>query len=217
MLKNENKLLFTITVSCLLFSCSNDKFKGNEYVKKNFNDYELIYRIINDSADRYSDSLLYGFSKRIGWDFQIDSMVCINSKKDLLFTTINTSYGVGQYAVSDMADELLGKKINNKWYFFRGKGSLIIPRDMYGKDATHPLTFYELSQIARKHTLESSLVRKNGEYVVSDEWIDKRFYLNGYKTKVEYDSIHWMLIMTKWKEKIDTNEYKPLKNNKPAS
>ena len=99
---------------------------------------------------------------------------------------------------------------------FKGGGTLIIPRDMYGKDEMHPLSFHELSQIARKEMMESALVKKNGEYVVSDKWVDDHFYQIGYgkyDNRASYDSIHWMLIQRKWKEKIDTNEYKPLRKN----
>jgi hypothetical protein len=99
---------------------------------------------------------------------------------------------------------------------------------MYGKDEMHPLTFHELSQIGRKNFLESSLIKNAaGEYVVNDKWIDAHFYNNGFalkgwdiiKDKVKCDSVHWYDILHKWKEKIDTNEYKPFRRKvqpKPA-
>ncbi|MEO6903439.1 MAG: hypothetical protein ABI241_10130 [Bacteroidia bacterium] len=95
---------------------------------------------------------------------------------------------------------------------------------MFGKDEMHPLTFHELSQIAREEFLESALIKNAaGEYVVNDKWIDAHFYQNGYgdyKTKEEYDSVHWNVILKKWKVKIDTNEYKPFHRKietKPAT
>ncbi len=90
---------------------------------------------------------------------------------------------------------------------------------MYGKDAMHPLSFHELSQIARENMLSSALIRdKNGNYIVNDDWVEKHFYYNGMcghcKTQAQYDSTHWFKITDKWKHKIDTNEYKPLRKNK---
>jgi hypothetical protein len=142
-------------------------------------------------------------------------MICLNSSSDKMVTTINISVGVCGDCRMDAITKLLGKKINGIWYFFEGGGTLIVPRDMYGKDAMHPLTFHELSQIARKEFLESALIKNAaGEYVVNDKWIDAHFYYNGIcadcKTHVQYDSVHWYEILHKWKEKIDTNEYKPL-------
>jgi hypothetical protein len=141
-------------------------------------------------------------------------MICLNSSSDKMVTTINISVGVCGDCRMDAITKLLGKKINGIWYFFEGGGTLIVPRDMYGKDAMHPLTFHELSQIARKEFLESALIKNAaGEYVVNDKWVDDHFYQNGfgnYKSKAEYDSVHWMMILQKWKYRIDTNEYKPL-------
>ena len=220
MLKIEIKsILLGILVS--LNSCDFSKHnveKANTYVKNNFNKYNDIYKVLNDSINIYIDSSLATFLTEYYEEWQVDSLLCINNEGNRLFGTINASLGANKNAWSDDVMELLGKKINGKWYFFKGGGTLAVPRNMYRKDEMHPLTFHELSQIARKEMLESALVKKNGEYVVSDEWIDKHFYQNGYgvyNTRAAYDSIHWMLIMRKWKEKIDTNEYKPVRRNKP--
>ncbi|MEO6903434.1 MAG: hypothetical protein ABI315_09780 [Bacteroidia bacterium] len=150
-------------------------------------------------------------------------MICINSEGNKLVVTLNYSLNACDDCMSDLVSNLLGKKINNTWYFFIGGGHLIIPRNYYGKDAMHPLSFHELSQIARKNVLESSLIKNAaGEYIVNDKWVDAQFYQNGfgdYKTKEEYDSVHWTMILKKWKSRIDTNEYKPMYRNgtpKPA-
>jgi hypothetical protein len=218
-----------ISLICILFfaSCSDsvknrnifsnndgEQLSSNKYVVDNFNSYASIYSITSDSANKYSDSVLKGFSKIFGESWQIDSFICINNANDKLVATINNSNGIGSYASSDDISKLLGKKINGVWYFFKGGGTLIIPRNMYGKDEMHPLTFHELSQIGRKNFLESALIKNAaGEYVVNDKWVDDHFYQNGfgnYKSKAEYDSVHWMMILQKWKYRIDTNEYKPL-------
>lgn len=210
--------------------------KSNEYVNNHFPLYSEAIIILNDSVNIYVDSLLKSFTGEYIWGWQVDSMICINSQHDKLVTTLNISSGNCKTCVSDEIIKILGKKINGKWFFFKGGGTLIIPRDMYGKDAVHPLTFHELSQIARKEFLESALIKNDkGEYIVSDKWVDAHFYNAGFdsftfhrnpgmvspgeeyqmpRDKEKTDSVHWFLILDKWKHKIDTNEYKPLQRNK---
>ena len=204
----------------MLPSCGNEIKPYDNYVKRNFSSYSNVYRIINDSIKLYLDSTLGSVGFIYQEDWQVDSMVCIDLKEQKIYFALINSSGAGRGCTADVIGEFLGKKIDNKWYFFSGGGTLIIPRDMYGKDEMHPLSFHELSQSARKEMMESALIKKDGEYVVSDEWIDRHFYNNGYgeyDNRAAYDSVHWALIMRKWKEKIDTNEYKPIKRNKPAS
>ncbi|MEO9218217.1 MAG: hypothetical protein ABI315_06525 [Bacteroidia bacterium] len=228
LLKKEIKiaLMFFLFFIC---SCNSSFKEGGEmnadtYVIKNYNSYADIHSTLNDSINIYVDSLLKCFLGQYLWPWEVDSLVCINSNKTKLVTTINSSSGSCKECVSDEIIKLLGKKIDGVWYFFESGESLIVPRDMYGKDEMHTLCFHELSQIARKEFLGSAIIKNAaGEYVVNDKWIDANFYKNlfgGYESKVEYDSVHWNLILEKWKVKIDTNEYKPFRRKvtpKPAA
>ncbi|MEO6903436.1 MAG: hypothetical protein ABI315_09790 [Bacteroidia bacterium] len=235
MLKRENKLMliFLITI-CFLTACNNvsknrDKqvvFESKiskDYVKKKYINYSNEYTVLKDSVNKYVDSTLKSYLGEYIWDWEVDSMICMNSEGNKLVATINISIGACPKCWSDEIKKILGKKINGVWYFFKGGGTLTVPRNYYGKDEMHPLTFHELSQIAREEFLESALIKSaTGEYVVNDKWIDAHFYQNGYgsyKTKVEYDSVHWIMILQKWKVKIDTNEYKHFRRKvtpKPA-
>lgn len=90
---------------------------------------------------------------------------------------------------------------------------------MYGKSGTDPLSFYELSQIARREFLEGALVEQaDGGYKVNDGFIDYHFYSSawgGYPTKASFDSAHAAVIKNQWLGKrIDTNEYKPVRKHK---
>lgn len=215
-------------------SCSNQN-KTDIYVKNNFTNYHSTYKIIVDSVNIYVASLLKEYGHIYNQKWEIDSLLCINSTNNKLVTTINNSSGVGKFGVSDEVTKLLGKKINGKWYFFEGGGTLVVPRDLYGKDEMHPLSMHELSQIARKEFLQGALIKnENGDYVVSDKWVDKHFYNNGFYTfgkhrnpgmisdgeeyqmprdKEKFDSVHWHFILDKWKHKIDTAEYKKQKES----
>jgi len=209
-----NKLFVYLAICFSMVACSN-KTAADKYVQLKYDNYRNIYILINDSINLYINSFLKEYAHIYKQAWQIDSLVCINSTKDALFTTINNSNGKGLGGVSDEITGLLGKKINGYWYFFEGGGTLIVPRDMYGKDEMHPLSFHELSVIARKEMFgENAIIKKNGEYVVNDAWVERHFEYNGIcshcKTHKQFDSTHWQKITDKWKHKIDTVEFKKL-------
>ncbi len=202
----------------LMLSCSNRR-DIDKYIAENYTEYSNEYRIFKDSLKFYSFSRLKNYEFLSTQKWEIDRMLCLNSKKDKLVAIVMVSSGYGFQGKSDWITQYLGKNINGYWYFFEGGGTLIVPRDMYGKDEMHPLSFHELSQIARKEMFgENALTKKDGKLIVNDEWIDEYFYNNGYgkmgwtveKNRAQYDSVHWHYIIDKWKHKIDTVEF-----NKP--
>ena len=219
-------LLFFIVFS--VFSCginseNESKKSTNIFARNNFNSYKYIYDVVNDSIKYFTASKLYEFKGEYCNNWELDSLIVLNSTKDKMVGALIISYGSCRDCVSDYTQKLLGKKINGKWYFLKGS-SLIIPRDLYGKTEMNPLSFHELSQIARKELLESALIKnKQGEYLINDNWVDGHFYNNGYaqmgwnpkKDKEKYDSVHWYYIMKKWKQKIDTTKFKPFNKSKP--
>ncbi len=216
-------LLFISLLNSCSFIGSENKEKALDYVGKNFKAYDDVYGTINDSIALYIDSSLKNFTTEYSNLWQVDSLIIIKSDQSKLIATINISTGECKNCKMDQVSKILGKKINGKWYFFLGGGHLIVPRHMYSKSEMNPLSFHELSQIARKEFLESALIKnEKGEYVVDDKWIDKHFYYNGMcahcRTQAQYDSTHWYKIIHKWSEKIDTNEFKPLRKkiNNPA-
>jgi len=222
MLKRDIRFIFILFF--IYFSCENvntrsksSNIKSDLYVKENFRKYSDKYKILKDSVTLYVDSLLATYQSQYLWDWEVDSLFCLNKLGDKLVTTININHGSCKECVSESVQKILGKKINGKWYFLQG-ANLVVPRDMYGKDAIHPLSFHELSQIARTEFLSGALVKgKNGKYVVDDNWVDEHFYNLGwgrFKDTAKYDSVHWFYITDKWKHKIDTNQYKPLRKNK---
>jgi hypothetical protein len=225
----KDKIAFFIIFAFTLLSCSSKKNNRQKFIDKNFPCYAVIFQTIMDSVTIYSGSILHDFQSEYIWEWQIDSLVCINSSKDKLIAVILNSSGIGKGMNGDSAGKLLGKKINGKWYFFKGGGTLIIPRDMYKKNEMNPLTFHELSRIARDEFLSGAIIKKDGKLVVNDEWVDAHFYNNGLYTfgkhktpgmvlpgeefqmprdKAKFDSVHWALIIGKWKKRIDTTTFK---------
>lgn len=75
--------------------------------------------IIKDSVQIYADSLLKTFQSEFISEWELDSMVCINSKNDKLVAIVLYSSGAGKGVVGDDAEKMLGKKINSNCFFFR--------------------------------------------------------------------------------------------------
>ncbi|MGZ3882837.1 MAG: hypothetical protein ACXVPQ_04565 [Bacteroidia bacterium] len=193
-------------------SSCNSKSRYDEFVVSDFANYTTEYSIVKDSVKLYADSFLKDFVSPYCKAWEIDSLVCLNSERNKLVATINESNGKGKDAKMDQIEKLLGKKMNNKWYFFLGGGSLAVPRDFYKKNEMNPLTFHELSQVARKEFFAGAIVKKDGKLIVNDEWVNNHFEYNGMcahcKTHEQFDSTHWKKITDKWKKRIDTTAFK---------
>lgn len=221
MLVKGIKLKVLTILFFFLCSCSN-KTELDTYVDDNFKNYSILHELIKDSVEYYVKSNLSDFIGEYFWKWQVDSLVCVNSANDKLVTTINISSGISREAVSDEILKLLGIKKNNKWYFFHGGGALIVPRDMYKKTEMEPLSFHELSQIARKEFMNGSIKKGIGSaYVTDDRWINSHFEYNGIcghcRTKKQFDSTYWELIKDKWNHRIDTTKLKQKTENYPAN
>lgn len=231
MLGKGIKPIIAIAILTAFCRCSS-KYKNEKYVSENFGIYASEYKTLNDSIKIYSDSLLHDFISVYYKKWQVDSLICINSDHTKLIATINESNGAGKEAQMDQIEKILGKRINNKWFFFLGGGVLAVPRDLYGKNEMNPLSFHELSQIARKEFLSGAIIKKDGKLVVSDEWVDAHFYCNGFysfgkhktpgmimkgeeyqmpRDKARFDSVHWVHILAKWQKRFDTTGLRPLK------
>lgn len=219
MLRKENNLFIYLFFCLFIFlSCLREN-KSNKYIEDNFESFENEFYLIKDSVKKYSESILEDYSGEYMWHWIIDSLVCLNSSNDKLIAVSIISTGSCKDCKSDEVVMMLGKKINNFWYFFQGS-TLIVPRDLYGKDEYHPLSFHELSQIARKEMFgENCLIKKDGKWIVNDKWVDYYFYNSGVCghciTKEQFDSAHWVQINRKWKHKIDTTEFKKQSGNYP--
>ncbi|MEO6903438.1 MAG: hypothetical protein ABI315_09800 [Bacteroidia bacterium] len=99
---------------------SDYQLNSNKYVVNNFNRYSNIYVLLNDSLNMYVDSLLKVFNTEYNSEWQVDSMLVINSANDKLVATINISIDTCNHCEMDQVSKLLGKKINGIWYFFMG-------------------------------------------------------------------------------------------------
>lgn len=206
-----NKLIIVTVIIILFNSCSKES-RIDKHISKNFNSVKNEYKLLEDSLKYFANSHLKDFTSEYLFPWQIDSFICMNSSRDKFVATINSSSKTCRECEMDDVTKILGKKFNGVWYFFLGGGTLVVPRSKYGKDGMHPLRMHELSQIAHKEMFgENCLIKKDGEYIVNDAWVDQHFYDKGwgnFKRKEQYDSVHWFYIKDKWNHKFDPEEFK---------
>lgn len=143
----------------------------NEYIKKNFNECKEIFNLIKDTINTWkTDSLLaveFLFTRP---QYHIDSLIVLNS---------DTTRFIGSYinidiknnSIFDYIDDLGGARIEGKWYFFFGIHT-VIDRATYQDSIYSPLTFDELSYLARQNLSGAFVKDENGDVKVRESFFD---------------------------------------------
>jgi hypothetical protein len=183
-------LLFILTA--FLFSCqsNNDKKEINDF---NFKDVDSVYNKRNltklstelytrasDSVRTWIDHDLRAYQYEKGNDWQIDSLICINSdeSKAVLVILNKDKYPTSK---NDGIQYFYGVQISSRWYFFKGP-FIVLFRESYSLPKEKPLTFPQLHAIAMKEVFRGYL-KKNAQ----DEWeINERFF-----DRIEFQFEKW--------------------------
>src|SRR5574337_1882422 len=104
MLKREIRFI-CLFICLFIYSCVNiekkTELKTSTYVDNNFKLYSNEYKTIADSVAMYVNSALNEYLHIYNQEWQIDSLICLNSTRDKLVTTINNSTGACSIGVSD--------------------------------------------------------------------------------------------------------------------
>ncbi|HLO55089.1 MAG TPA: hypothetical protein VK169_12425 [Saprospiraceae bacterium] len=221
MLKVVKKFII-ITVLLNLIGC-NSSFENESNIKLKYNHssfefYKQIHKNINDTLiDWKNDSLsltTHYFAKNNN-EWQIDSLLLINKDSTRLFGYMLKSMVGWRDAKVDYLEDLAGAKINEKWYFFFGS-STIIDRASYQDSIYSPMTFDELSYLARENMSGAFYQDETGEVKVRESFFDFMDDPNGWglpagSTRKDIDSV----IVARNKEmrqyKIDPAEIEQIK------
>lgn len=158
-MKNSLFILLLILIS----GCSQENkiyidTKQAEYIRNKFDNYKYVYHAIGDTLlawkrDTLANSKQYFFNE----NYKIDSLILFNEDTTRLFTNLLERNLKFPGTSSDYITQLAGAKINTKWYFFFGP-SIVIDRASYQDSVYAPLSFAELSYLAREH-LRKALYR----------------------------------------------------------
>jgi hypothetical protein len=149
----------------LSFSCvkSEEKRTLKNYTVYNFSSYAQIHQAIRDTLDSYiKDSLETSKYLHYQRDFIIDSLIIFNTDSTRLLTCLIKRDTGHKHAIFDYIENIGGAKINGKWYFFFGL-STVIDRATYQDSIYSPLTFDELSYLARVNFSDAFYQDENGD------------------------------------------------------
>jgi hypothetical protein len=181
MLNLESKYLIVFSLIILLISCENkEKINSKKYKEVSINQigekqYNEIKNQINDSVKNWikNDIIYYG-----AFQFEntiiVDTLLCLNKTQNKLVSAKLTRH-IGEKDNSDGITFFYGAKINNQWYFFRG-AFIVLPREMYQKDVTKPLSFEKLHEIALKEVFRGYLKEKERPFW--EFWKPKEYEVN---------------------------------------
>lgn len=217
-------VIILFLISCAHYEKIHFDTLQKEFLKNNFDKYNYIYVAITDTLYKWkTDSLANSgpyFIESIH-NSKLDSLIYFNSDSTRLFTYHLEQNVVYKNSSVDNLATLAGAKINNKWYFFFGP-SIVIDRGSYQDSIYAPLTFDELSYLARQHMQPALYQDSTGKVRVYDKWFD---FINnrkdwGLPTSSSLEQLD-SLILKKYKdvrsEKIDKTELEEIKKEIAAS
>ncbi|MBK7222327.1 MAG: hypothetical protein IPH94_13670 [Saprospiraceae bacterium] len=154
-------------------SASLAKFKEHDiYIKYKFKSYRNIYNMVRDSFIAWkSDSL--EISGRYFFDDRwiLDSCIVFNSDSTVLQTNLIMQGGVFKNSMFDYLDNVIGFKVNNRWYLFYGV-STVLNRINYQDSMYSPLSFDELSYLSRSELRMWYFIADDGKILPNNRAFD---------------------------------------------
>ena len=206
-----------LIILLLFISCSkqNNKIKSffNPYFEKKIIESKFIYKELSDTILSWKyDSLMVSKPYFVNDRWKIDSLIILSSDSTRLFATMMRQK---KTVPADGLEDIGGANINGKWYFFFGS-STVIDRATYQDSIYSPLTFDELSYLARQNLAGAFYKDENGSVKVRDNFFNFMDDPNGWglppgSTRKDIDSV----IVAQNKEmhtrKIDLKEIEQIK------
>lgn len=221
MLKVVKKFII-ISLLLHLAGC-NSRFENESMIKPKFNLSSFIFskqihKNINDTLTDWKNdslSLTTHYFAKDNSEWQIDSLLVINKDSTRLFGYMLKSMVGWRDAKVDYLEDLAGAKINEKWYFFFGS-STIIDRASYQDSIYSPMTFDELSYLAREKLSRAFYQDEPGEVKVRESFFDFMDDPNGWglppgSTRKDIDSLIVAGNKKMRKFKIDPAEIEQIK------
>lgn len=192
---NHAKIFIILGVTAALFSCNNINNEKPSYLlisKKliGTSSYFEVLTQINDSLNYYVSNKLIEYEAEYSYEYKLDSLICFNKNANRLIGCRHLYVNIPN-AIADDLQFMLGEKIKDKWYFYKG-ASIVIPREMVkGHDIHKPLSYKQLHEIALKEVYSGYL---NDKDEINESWFkayfdDDMMSFKKYKNKEEYNKL----------------------------
>ncbi len=219
------KNLFVICLLLYIFSCNSDRIidtRNDDYLESCFNNYASIYHQINDTLQRWRIDSLESMIYMMNRDTEVlDSMIVFNSDSTRLFTYILLRDDQYKDAVFDNLQALGGFKINGIWLYFMGM-QIVIDRDSYQDSIYSPLTFIELSFLAREHLQNAYTINNDRSILPNDSFFEFMYNRRGWGLSEEssleqLDSFILKRSQEMRKKKLNVEELNEIKRDSERS
>ncbi len=206
MLEKDNfKIIFIIISIIICFYFLNEKcftlnktqLSKNEmintYIKENHAPNFALLKVANDTITSWLKNDLVASQMLLLDKWKIETPILINANNDKLYCVILKQSTSFLNSNSDWMFDLVGAKINGKWYFFFGS-STVIDRASYQDSIYNPMTFDELSYLARENLSRSFYQDEKGNVKVLESFFDFMDDPNGWglpagSTRKDIDSV----------------------------
>lgn len=189
-IKSTLIILLIVVVSCSKQNNKTELF-SSPFIEKKIIDSKFIYKELLDSilSWRY-ESLSVSKPYFVNEQWKIDNLIILSSDSTRLFATMMRQK---KTVPADGLEDIGGAKINGKWYFFFGS-STVIDRASYQDSIYSPMTFDELSYLARENMSGAFFQDENGDVKVRETFFDFMDDPNGWglppeSTRTDIDSL----------------------------
>ncbi len=174
-----------------------------------------LLKLAEDTISKWKSDSLNSAKYLYDFDTYILQDLVLNNDSTRMFTyaiSIDTGY---KHSVFDYQYDLGGAKINDKWYFFFGS-STVVDRATYQDSIYSPLTYDELSYLARKNLSGAFYQDENGDIKVRESFFDFMDDPNGWglpsgSTRSDIDSVIVARNIEMHSRKIDPKEIEKIK------
>jgi hypothetical protein len=193
-LSRGNRIYFLLfSILFFVYSCHYNNEDNFENTSRDIakSEYDIVYKSVTDSVKLWASLNFASFDEDKN-GFIIDKIICFNSEVNKCVMSISQQdFEQKEYqSTADYMQFLYGVKIDSIWYYFKG-ANIVLPREMYQKDVTKPLSFEKLHEIALKEVFSGYLKEKKPivpfwkfwqkqEYEIDESYFDKHFRGQGW-------------------------------------
>ena len=220
------KYLYFILILLSVFSCrdaeidiSDNNRRYDNYIKSEFKKYQYVYSCLNDTLKFWKEDSV-ALSKPYFFDNlnKVDSMMVFNTDSTRCYCNFVMQSVSCQM---DVIQGIGGARIHGKWYFFFGS-STAIDRASYQDSIYSPLSFDELSYLAREHLHKAYSTDQNGAIITNDQFFEFMYNRRGWglsenSTIQQLDSFIVARTQEERLKKLDVEELNYIKRHIAAS
>ena len=217
MLSRDKTIIILVFIFLQVIACKNNsKYelleKSKQYIEFSrryigVDVYDTVSKDVDDSTTSWAkNNIKYWEGEIIDSTFQVDTLKCFNAQKDKVVTAI-LAKSMTSDAVMDGIHFFYGVKIKNRWYFFEG-ATIFLPREMYEKNISVPLSFEKLHEIAMKEIFSGYLIKdEKGNWIINDKFFDELkigeggYWFSRCKTQEDYEKRVMEIVNNKWQKK----------------